>query len=174
MTETVALDLDLRGYRWWRCGRRGTLRSPWYGRHLWQAGTNTARCNARRNVVDLIAGRHAHGVVPGDTCRCGFYGMTLLPDDDRWPDPSFQVDVGSSGSSHTMVFGVAQASGSVLLAERGWRAEKAAVRALYVGDPARVDVGALARRYGVAVYREVEALVAEWGPGDEVEAILAA
>jgi hypothetical protein len=173
--ETTAVRVELRGYRWWRCGRRGILRSPWFGRHVWEPGVNLARCSVHTTVTDRIRRRQPQdGRIPHEFCRCGFYATTLLPDAGGWPTPSPRIDMSSSGIGHAMVFGVAQAAGSVLLTERGWRAGKATVRALYISPGSTLDVGALWERYDAPVYRDLEALATEWGPSGEVEELFAA
>lgn len=72
------------------------------------------------------------------------------------------------------MFGVASADGRVLLGTDGWRAEIARPLALLWGAAIELDDRAAltTHRYAVPTYRDVSALVQEWGP-DEVERELA-
>jgi len=50
-----------------------------------------------------------------------------------------------------------------MVGTQGWRAERAEVRALFLGTkrPSR-DLGAIEERYGVRVYRDLESMLGEW------------
>jgi hypothetical protein len=169
----ATIELDLRGYRWWRVGAGGRLRSPWHGDMLWRPGLNEAACGAHRRLRDRIAGRPVHtDPVPCEGCRCGFYAVHSLPDEGKWLGLTWELRVGSSGARHALVFGVARAAGSVLLGRKGWRAQQAEVIALYAGQNTVVDLDRVRRRYGVPTYRTLEALAEEWGPAGEAETFL--
>lgn len=171
--DGVATRLDLRGYRWWRVGLGGWLRSPWQGRMRWRPGFNEASCRAHRTMVDRAARRLGHPEpIPADVCRCGFYAMHDLPDEGRWPGLPFELRLESSGCRHSLIFGVARAAGGVLLGRNGWRAQRAEVVALFAGQDPVVNIGRLSERYGVPVYRTIDALATEWGPAGEATPFL--
>jgi hypothetical protein len=165
----------VRGYRWWRVGLGGWLLSPWRNARPWRPEPQRARCLATRRLFGWREDRHAAHAAPHVRCSCGFYGLHRYPVTS--PGPArfvWDVDTSYSGSGG-MVLGVAEASGRVLVGTRGWRAEYARPSALYVAPWAfpSADVDAVRDRYDVAVYREFDALRAEWGPDDELPRELA-
>lgn len=86
----------------------------------------------------------------------------LQPTDQPAPLTEFRLERSGVGG---LVFGIAVASGRVILAERGWRAEFAEVVALYSAAHTRHRSLTLAGgRYGVPVVDDLDALVGEWAP----------
>jgi hypothetical protein len=168
----AAMDVDVRGYRWWRVGALGRLYSPWRGNVLWAPGFNDAECDARTAWHRLLRRPLHEQACPSEGCRCGFYGMYELPDAGLWAGSIWELQLASSGNGHHLVFGVTRAAGTVLLAEHGWRAARAEIIALYAGPDATVNIGRIAERYRVPVYRHIEPMAREWGPGDDVTLLL--
>ena len=168
----AAIDVDVRGYRWWRVGVRGQLYSPWRGSVRWAPGFNDAECDARTAWQRLLHRAAHEPATPAERCRCGFYGMYELPEAGLWAGTIWELRLESSGNGHHLIFGVARAAGSVLLAERGWRASRAAIVALYAGADAVVNIDRIAKRYGVPVYRRIEPLARDWGPADDITPLL--
>jgi hypothetical protein len=158
----------LRGFRWWRVGLGGWLFSPWRESRPWARTRNRATCLASRRLFGWSeASSHPRGA-PDEGCQCGFYGLHEYPFRHHGPVRFvWELDTDFSGSGG-LVLGVAEASGRVLLGTNGWRAEFAAPQALYVSPSAfpSPDVEAVRYRYDMPVYRNFEAMSAEWGPGD--------
>jgi hypothetical protein len=147
---------SLRGYRTWRLQRRGS--SAWgdplpltsVTRRVVWGPTLTASC-----APDVQAGPGlGPATPPGDHrapaagCRCGIYG---------WYDPS------DTGILRAGVFGVVEASGLILMGERGFRAERARIVAV-VSRNRRLT--AACEQAGIAVYRRRSDLVRDWPPED--------
>jgi hypothetical protein len=84
----------------------------------------------------------------------------------------WELDTDFSGSGG-LVLGIVEASGRVLVGTQGWRAEYARASALFVSNWAfpNPEVDAVSLRYRIPIYREFEAMSAEWGPGEEVQAL---
>jgi hypothetical protein len=147
---------SLRGYRTWRLRRR---RAPPGGDSLPLASvtravvwgpTLSARC-APESTDDPGPGAATPDgghVAPAAECRCGIYG---------WYDPA------DTGMLHARVFGVIEASGLVLMGERGFRAERARIVAV-VSRNRRLT--AACEQAGIAVYRRRRDLVRDCPPED--------
>jgi hypothetical protein len=148
---------SLRGYRTWGlAGRRayvpaGTLplTSVTRRRVVWTP-TLTARCTPNDPATSgpwslPVEGDHS---APHAGCRCGIYG---------WYTPT------DTGMLRARVFGVIEASGVVLMGERGFRAEKARIVAV-VSRNRRVT--AACERAGIAVYRRRRDLLRDHPPED--------
>ncbi len=71
------------------------------------------------------------------------------------------------------MLGIVEASGRVLVGTQGWRAEYARASALFVSHWAfpNPEVDAVSLRYQIPIYREFEAMSAEWGPGEEIQGL---
>ena len=145
---------SLRGYRTWRLQRRG---SPACGdslpltsvtrRVVW-GPTLTACCTPEvmgspGQGPATLDGDH---VAPAAGCQCGIYG---------WYDPT------DTGMLRAGVFGVVEASGLVLMGERGFRAERARIVAV-VSRNRRLT--AACEQAGIAVYRRRRDLVRDHPP----------
>jgi hypothetical protein len=156
----------VRGYRWWRVGPGGWLLSPWREAKPWPRQPERARCLTTRRLFGWRqADDHPDGP-PDPGCHCGFYGLHRYPAQSTGPTQFvWNLDTGSSGSG-AMLLGIAEASGRVVVGTHGWRAEYARPRALYVAPWAfpSADVDGVGDRYELPVYRNFEALQAEWGP----------
>ncbi|HET9609855.1 MAG TPA: hypothetical protein VFP06_09610 [Acidimicrobiales bacterium] len=146
---------SLRGYRTWRLQRPGARRpdgalplSSVTRRVVW-APALTARCTPKGappgGPQSPPDGDHR---APAAGCRCGIYG---------WYDPT------DTGMVSARVFGVIEASGLVLMGERGFRAERARIVAV-VSRNRRLT--AACERAGIAVYRRRRDLVRELPPED--------
>lgn len=128
------VGLDLRGYRsWvpdWAADNTPILRPVHRGRNNpWTPGVNQAQCFAGENP-DLVTGGTCGAPVPNEHCDCGFYGFF----DPTGPNKSnLDLDI----VTPCVVAGVIQGTGRVVLAERGFRAEKAELVAL--SPPRRAD-----------------------------------
>jgi hypothetical protein len=147
----------LRGYRTWRPVRRKVELSY---------GMLPLSSLSRRNVVwrtELTAectppdvGGKAFGgsVLPGDHpapyngCECGIYA---------WYDPR------DTRILHARVFGVVEASGLVLLGDRGFRAQRARVAAVVTRNR---RVAAACSDAGVQVFRSRRQLIRAYPPED--------
>lgn len=110
---------------------------------------------------------HPHGC-PAATCECGFYALHSLPElRDEVDRAIWEIDTATSGGRHGLVLGVVAGYGRVLVGTQGWRSRYARVLALYA-DPTVTDhtreLGATAAAYGAPVYRNLDAIVSEWGP----------
>jgi hypothetical protein len=149
---------SLRGYRTWRpAGRRayvpeGTLplTSVTRRRVVWPP-TLVARCapspggrKASDSEVDVDDDHHA----PQAGCDCGIYAW-YAPDDTR--------------ILHARVFGAVEASGLVLMGERGFRAERVRIKAVATRNR---RVAAACAKAGIAVYRRRGELIRDHPPED--------
>jgi hypothetical protein len=146
----------LLGYRTWRPARRWT-RVPEGAlpltavtrRHIIWTPTLRACCSP-----PWIAPRHREAVVPPDHhapfagCRCGIYAW-YQPDD--------------TGILHAGVFGAVEASGIILMGDRGFRSERARI----VGVVTRNRrVAAACDEAGIDVYRHRRDLLRDHPPHD--------
>lgn len=127
------VGMDLRGYRSWVPDWDGDntpiLRPVHRGRlNIWTPGVNEAQC-FRGEQPDSAA--DGCGVqVPNPNCDCGFYGFF----DPAGPNKgNLDLDI----VTPCVMSGVIQGTGHVLMAERGFRAEKAELVAL--SPPRHVD-----------------------------------
>jgi hypothetical protein len=147
---------SLRGYRTWRLQRRGSfacadaLPLTSVTRRVVWGPTMTASCtpDVTANLGQgpaILVGDHA---APAAGCRCGIYG---------WYDPT------DTGMLRAGVFGVVEASGLVLMGERGFRAERARIVAV-VSRNRRLT--AACEQAGIAVYRRRRDLVRDCPPED--------
>jgi hypothetical protein len=147
---------SLRGYRTWRLQRRGTsecgdsLPLTSVTRRVVWGPSLTATCSPE------VMANPGHGpiTVPGDHaapaagCRCGIYG---------WYDPT------DTGMLRAGVFGVVEASGLVVMGDRGFRAERARIVAV-VSRNRRLT--AACEEAGIAVYRRRRDLLRDFPPED--------
>jgi hypothetical protein len=147
---------SLRGYRTWRLQRRGSfacadaLPLTSVTRRVVWGPTMTASCTPDVTANPgqgpaILVGDHA---APAAGCRCGIYG---------WYDPT------DTGMLRAGVFGVVEASGLVLMGERGFRAERARIAAVVTRNR---RVAAACTRAGIAVYRRRRALLRDYPPED--------
>jgi hypothetical protein len=153
---------SLRGYRTWRpAGRRvhvpaGTLplTSVTRRRVVWPP-TLVARCapspSGRKAPPDPDPGVEPgedghHAPQPG--CDCGIYAW-YAPDDTR--------------ILHARVFGAVEASGLVLMGDRGFRAERVRIKAVATRNR---RVAAACAKAGIAVYRRRGELIRDHPPED--------
>jgi hypothetical protein len=88
---------------------------------------------------------------PAAWCQCGIYAWYA-------PDDTAVLDAGIFG-----VFGVIQASGLILMGDRGFRAEKAEVVAVVTRNR---RVAAACAEQGIAVYRRRRDLLRDYPPED--------
>ncbi|EFC84722.1 hypothetical protein [Parafrankia sp. EUN1f] len=143
--------MSLLGWRQWAVDGDGLLRPAWTpwspfptGLLLWRPDGLTEACCLRTET-----GRQApHERTPADDCVCGLYAwrssaLLAAARRPRW-------------TRYPCVVGVARLGGRVIIAERGYRAERGYPVAVF--DPR----GRVSPRYPVARYRRWSALVAEW------------
>lgn len=138
--ETAVVPGTLRGYRFWRYDR---IKMELLPVHInlgpWQLGLNFASCASDRSLLRsprvADAGKvelHHHDYdsfpAPMTGCTCGIYAT--YDDSYRVHRPRFWVDYGDDVPS-LVVHGSIKASGRVLLGEKGFRASKAEVEALW-------------------------------------------
>jgi hypothetical protein len=151
------------GFRWWRVGAGGVLRSPWHGGHRWSPDFNDARCLERRRYMPVWRTLGAH-VAPDRRCSCGFYGLWSppRPEQQTWV---WEVDAETSGTSHGLLFGVVEVTGKVMLAAEGFRAQYARPVALAVGADVNPspDIEAVAMRLPARMYRSIDRLLTRYG-----------
>jgi hypothetical protein len=158
----------IRGFRWWRFHPRGSLHSPYRGGYTWRRGANEAFCFDHRRFTrwrprDVD---HRRGV-PEVACACGFYGVSAIEELDVGLARLNGVHISHSASSAMrLVLGIVAGHGRVLIGTQGWRAERAAVKALFVPPDAnfRVALEKVRENYGVPLYSDLRALISEWGP----------
>ena len=150
---------SLRGYRSWRrIGRRAHVPS----RH---AAVGRDHPSFRAVGADAPRGVHrtrarqpeparrppdAHRS-PAPSCECGIYAWYV-------PDDTMAMDAGFFGA-----FGVIQASGLVLMGDRGFRAERAQIIAVVTWNK---RVAAACAEAGIAVYRRRRDLLRDYPPED--------
>jgi hypothetical protein len=147
---------SLRGYRTWRLQRRrsrpsgDTLPLTSVTRRVVWGPTLTARCTPddMANLTGAAATLPGDHAAPAAECHCGIYG---------WYDPA------DTGMLRARVFGVVEASGLVLMGERGFRAERAKIVAV-VSRNRRLT--AACEEAGIAVYRRRRDLVRACPPED--------
>jgi hypothetical protein len=166
-----------RGFRWWSAAAEGVLESPWYSKHIWDPDSNQATCWAFRRGSIFSAYRvresdHEGRGSPYRGCKCGFYGLHEVPvEGDQkfampWERDPTIFDLG------TLVFGVAEAWGRILLGRHGWRAQYARAVALFLNPLVpleNTDADELSQHYpALAIFPSLPTMVAEFGP-DEVE-----
>jgi hypothetical protein len=144
---------SLRGYRTWRLLDRRRrvpdgmlpLTSVSRRRVVWGRSL-AARCEPF-DPTDPVPSDDEHHA-PQDGCTCGIYG---------WYDPT------DTGMVSARVFGVVQASGRVLMGERGFRAERATVTAVVTRNR---RLAAACEAAGIAVYRRRRQLLRDHPPED--------
>ena len=155
----------LRGYRTWRPTRRGEevpegllpLAAVSRRKVLWPA-VLSARC------LPLELPRRPSGEAPDD----------LVPDSHRAPESGSDCGIyawyapDDTRMMHARVFGVVEASGLVLMGERGFRAEHARVVAVVTRSR---RVAAACTEAGITVYRRRRDLVRAYPPEDVSELI---
>jgi hypothetical protein len=156
------------GFRWWRFESGGELRSPLRTFVRWTPGMNTARCFASRRLLPWrVEENQHHDDAPNGHCTCGIYGLHDLPKEQSSPSiaRSWWHATSGSGGRDGFVLGVVEGWGRSSVGPQWWRSEFARVRALYGATPSAVKtLRHVGRRYGVPVYRDLEALIGEWRP----------
>jgi hypothetical protein len=115
---------------------------------------------------------------PATACECGFYALHTLPQLNDGLDRSiWEIDTNTSGGRHGLVLGVVAGYGRVLIGTAGWRSHFGRILALYAGPTVTNhtrELGAAAAAYEVPVYRDLDAIVSEWGPDPaEVDSLTA-
>jgi hypothetical protein len=156
------------GFRWWRIGAGGELRSPWHGPYAWSTARNEARCLPQRRLFRgwrTTAESH-RGQVPDRDCHCGFYGLWGLPSAIVFGRVAmlWDLEASTSGTNHALVLGIVEATGRVLLGVEGFRSEYARPVAIAVGSDVTCspDIAAAGIRFGIPVYGSIEQLVGRW------------
>jgi hypothetical protein len=149
---------SLRGYRTWRLRRRGSpagmlpLTSVTRSHVVWSPAL-TAVCMpvdiGMPWPLAIAADHHA----PQVGCQCGIYA---------WYEPR------DSGIVSSRVFGAVEASGLVLLGERGFRAERARITAVVTRNR---RLAAACARTGISVYTRRRDLLRDYPPEDVTELI---
>lgn len=143
----------LRGYRTWRLRRRGVpdgmlpLTSVTRSHIVWTP-TLTARCIPVDVELPWPAATPAVHVAPKAGCNCGIYA---------WYAPS------DSGILTARVFGAVEASGLVLIGDRGFRAERVRITAVVTRNR---RLAAACARAGIAVYAHRRDLLRDHPPED--------
>ena len=155
---------SLRGYRTWRTLSRhaplpeGALPLASVTRHVVWPPKLDARCTPwdteQHAPVSATTSRAAHRS-PSRSCDCGIYAW-YSPDD--------------TAMLHARVFGAVEASGLVLMGDRGFRAEQARIIAVVTRNRRLAAACAAA---GIRVYRRRRDLVRDYPP-DDVSGLLAA
>jgi hypothetical protein len=172
VADVVPLVGSIRGFRWWRIGGSADLLSPWRGPVRWEPGENEAACLARRGMLGWKMARapHPRGC-PASSCECGFYALHSLPElNDGLDKAIWEIDAATSGGRHGLILGVAEGYGRLLIGTAGWRARFSRILALFAGPSVQNhsrQVMVAAGQYGVPLYRDLDAFVAEWGPDEE-------
>jgi hypothetical protein len=148
------------GWRQWAVDRDGLLRPAWTPWSpfppdllLWRPdGMTEAHClrMERNDPSGGLAARRSrrHPNVPGDACVCGLYAWHRPGDLRAAPRPTW--------TSRPIVGGVARLGGRLVVAARGYRAQRGYPVAVLDPD------GIVSGRYPLARYRRWDALVAEW------------
>ena len=167
--DKVLEAMGIRGFRWWRFDPDGGLRSPLRTFVSWTPDTNTARCLASRRLLPWRVAETNHwGEAPQQSCTCGFYGLHDVP--AEMPSSSiaraWRRETSRSGGPEGFVLGVAEGSGRTAIGAQWWRAEFARVRALYLAmGPGADGLHRAAKRYGIPIYRDLDAFIRQWRPG---------
>jgi hypothetical protein len=144
----------------------------------WDRGENEA-CLAWRGMFGWRMSRtpHPRGC-PSTRCECGFYALHALPSvNDEMDRAIWEIDSATSGGRHRLVLGVVAGYGRTLVGTQAWRARFGRILALYAGPfvvGQRRDVEDTAAWYDVPLYRNVDAMVSEWGPHRDALASLIA
>jgi hypothetical protein len=125
----------------------------------------------------MASAPHPRGC-PATACECGFYALHTLPQLNDGLDRSiWEIDTNTSGGRHGLVLGIVAGYGRVLIGTTGWRSHFGRILALYAGPTVTNhtrELGAAAAAYGVPVYRDLDAIVSEWGPDPaEVDSLTA-
>ncbi len=161
-----------RGFRWWRVAPGGEIYSAWFD-VPWDPSSNEATCALPVARLGRRAWAKRHdGGVPAPGCSCGFYALHRLPTQaGEHPDPDrpWLLDPeGWSGKGGSVVFGVAEAWGRVLLGTQGWRARFSRALALYVPSGSELwesdRLRLVSDRYGIPIMNSLESLAGEWAP----------
>jgi hypothetical protein len=148
---------SLRGYRtWWRAGRRASLPDRMLPltsvtrRHVIWDTTLSARCVPRDTAPSGLPSAEVldDHPAPRAGCNCGIYGW-YAPDD--------------AGIMSASVFGAIEASGRILMGERGFRAERARITAVVTRNR---RVAAACTRAGITVYGRRRDLLRDHPPAD--------
>jgi hypothetical protein len=147
----------LRGYRTWRGVTRWTevpegllpLTAVTQRQVMWSP-VLTARCSPLKLHRPSDAGTDevADHRAPSPGCTCGIYA---------WYEPE------DAGILNARVFGAIQASGVVLMGDRGFRAERARVVAVVTRNR---RLAAACEASGIAVYRTRKNLLRDYPPED--------
>jgi hypothetical protein len=169
MAEVVPIVGSVRGFRWWRLSGNAELLSPWRGPVCWRPGENEASCLARRGVFGWRMSRAPHpNGCPSTDCECGFYALHALPElNDGLDRAIWEIDTATSGGRHGLVLGIVAGYGRVLIGTEGWRARFGRILALFAGPTVTNhtrEMGVAAAAYEVPLYRDLDAIVSEWGP----------
>ena len=113
---------------------------------------------------------------PATRCECGFYALHALPSINEELDRAiWEIDSATSGGRHGLVLGVVAGYGRTSSAPRD--GDRASARSSLYAGPAvgpRRDVQEAAATYDVPLYRNLDAMVSEWGPDRDAVASLIA
>ncbi len=151
---------SLRGYRTWRrVGRRVRVAAGMLPltavtrRYVVWAPTLEAHCTEPDMAIPSPGRFHLPGDhrSPAARCECGIYAWYS-------PDDTAVLDAGLFG-----VFGVVQASGLILMGDRGFRAERAQIAAVVTRNR---RVAAACTAAGIKVYRRRRDLLRDYPPED--------
>jgi hypothetical protein len=160
-----------RGFRWWRVSPSGDIYSAWFD-VAWNPTSNEATCGLPVSRLGRRAWAKRHsGGVPAQDCSCGFYALHTMPaqpGDEPDPDRPWLLDPDDwSGKGASVVFGVSEAWGRVLIGTQGWRARYSRAIALYVPSGSELwesdRLRRVGERYGIPVTNTLDALE-EWSP----------
>jgi hypothetical protein len=167
--EALPMIGSVRGFRWWRVGASDDLLSPWRGPIRWSPGENEATCLGRRGMLGWRSSKAPHPMgSPAIECECGFYALHSLPEmNDGLDRAIWEIDTATSGGRHGLVLGIVAGSGRVLIGTEGLRARFGRILALFADPHVTThtrELGAAAAAYGVPLYRDLDAIVSEWGP----------
>ena len=160
-----------RGFRWWRVSPSGDIYSAWFD-VAWNPTSNEATCALPVSRLGRRAWAKRHsGGVPAPDCSCGFYALHTMPaqpGDQPDPDRPWLLDPDDwSGRGASVVFGVAEAWGRVLIGTQGWRSKFSRAIALFVPAGSELwesdRLRLVGERYGIPVTNTLGAL-GEWSP----------
>jgi len=134
---------SLIGLRAWVITYSGGLHSVYHRGFTWTPGVNVAECDLYSEDIPAVyrQGQQPHRYL-GIDCECGLYGYTDGSNDYRYDDP-----YGPHWAGYR-IGGVIEAWGLLVVGSRGFRAEKAQVKALVT--PTFVDsvtLGKVRSRY---------------------------